>query len=206
MKKIFFFFLTGFLLLNVYGMAKEKLSTISPEAKALSEDDQFVKMINSIFNFSADIYLHKKQDALTRLSGNVASEQDVKDIVGATSIKDKNELYILFNQISEYRKNINGRYPFIAKEQNRISIFKEAVLEITKNGKLPGFKNVDVDCLASVMGMFGLCYWMMEECNIINNNQGSGSQYDNCVIAVTACLAQAFIASDQCFNLGILPF
>jgi hypothetical protein len=93
MKKIIVLLLAGILLLNTNSKAVGRTLSVSPEAETLSKDAQFVEMVNSIFNFSANIYLHKKRDALSRYVNNSASETDIKGIVEAAGVKSMKEKY-----------------------------------------------------------------------------------------------------------------
>lgn len=152
-------------------------------------------MINLIVDFSANIYLGKKQDAVNRFAENSASEKDVKDILDAAKIKSKKELDNLFVNIASLRQSVNKKYSFMENKQKAVNIFNEAVVTLVKNGKIKSIVLVDVDCLASFMAAFGLCYWAYDECVINTGNS------NNCAIALTACLSFVFISADQCFGI-----
>lgn len=189
-------FLMGAFLSNVN--VKAAINPISPESELLSNDAEFAELTNAIINFSAQVYVHKKSDALNRYLQNTATEDDIKGIIEAAGVKDKEGLQMLFQRITDLKKKVNERYSFMANNQKGQSIVSEATMTLAKRGKIEKVKLPDVDCLASFMAAFGLCYWAYDIC--INNGQPENS----CAIAVTACLAMTFISANECFGLGLL--
>lgn len=93
-------------------------------------------MINLIVDFSANIYLSKKQDAVNRFAENSASDQDVKDILDAAKIKNKLELDYFFVNIANLRNSVNKKYSFMENNQKGVNVFNEAVIALAKNGKI----------------------------------------------------------------------
>ena len=183
-------------MLNANARATGKPLKISPEAETLSKDVQFVEMVNSIFNFSAEIYLHSKQDALSRYVGNMATESDIKEIVEAAGVKSMDEILALFTSIDELRKNINEKYSFLTHSTKSKTILQEAMTELAKDKKITKAKDVEIDCLVAFMVDMAACYWMYDQCWVQINNANN-----QCVAAVTLCITLTFNVAGVCFNL-----
>jgi hypothetical protein len=192
MKKIIFFLL-GAVVFTIYGNTTENPTITSSEAKILSQDAQFTEAINMIINFSVGVVQNKKLDALNKYVENNASESDLR--VLKEEAGNSTDLSSFFQKIVYLRKSVIGKYEFMLDNEKGKLIVSEAIVDLSRKGKISKIKDLDVDCLASYAAAVAVCWWAYDQCTM---NGGS-----DCIGQQMACFAIVAIAAQQC--LGIIP-